>query len=827
MQPLLHTRWYRIVLAALLIALLLTPLSAALAGPEQPGAQQAIPLPPGANVVVELERPAAAKGELRLESMLAQIAAAYSANDLATLATFSGQRHVDLAQGAARVILEMDVDPQAHPAGGPTYEQVALPNGRMATIEHAPAIAIRPELAAAIAATGASYETAYGSWVQVWAPFGSLEALSKIEGTRMVRLPFPAQQDSLPAQSAAPEQAPQVGAQTTEGVGLTNSAAWHSAGWNGTGIKLAVFDFGFTGWNTRQGAGDLPSGANLVLKDFSASYAFGPPGTSGEEHGTACAEIAYDMAPDATVYLYAFSTDAEFGSAVSDYRTNVSGKRVATMSIGWVNAGPYDGTGSINTIVNGAQTDGIFWANSAGNQQRSHHSWTSARYAATDLVAFGTGNVQGIGPNPGSLWNISSGTTLRIFLEWNDWNATRTGNQNHIDYDVELYRWTGSIWSYITGSAEDQCFSSVAPTEAIAYTVPAGGPYNYGIVIWRYQVSGTCSNNFGHWMQLHTFNGFYTSGTGADYAFWYNNTCNSVTIPADGDSAVAVGATFWGEDSNATYTYGLETFSSLGPRNASGGGSPGAAVNKPDVVAPDGVSTAAYGVSNNQAYRINTSTGFWGTSASAPHVAGMAATVWELNPGLSLSALRAYIQGQALYKTDGGTCGGSHAPQSGVQNNRFGWGRINLGAPQAVALAAFSAQQVDNAVQVSWETVSEVDNAGFNLYRSEDPAVLGQRLNAALIPSQSPGSTGGFSYVWEDQAGLAAGSIYFYTLEDVDLSGATTRHGPVSVAFVAPTAVTVSRVQAAPAAPAALPLVGTLLALLTPLAAGLRRRTAD
>ncbi len=152
--------------------------------------------------------------------------------------------------------------------------------------------------------------------------------------------------------------------------------------------------------------------------------------------------------------------------------------------------------------------------------------------------------------------------------------------------------------------------------------------------------------------------------------------------------------------------------------------------------------------------------------------------------------------------------------------------QITESIPAAVALAAFSAQQMDNAVQVSWETVSEVGNAGFNLYRSKDPAALGQQLNAALIPSQSPGSTGGFSYVWEDQAGLAAGSVYFYTLEDVDLSGATTLHGPVSVDFVAPTAVTVGRVQASPAAgAAALPLAAGLLALLAPLAvAGLRRR---
>jgi len=824
---------YRWLFAAAIAAMLLVPLSGVAAGaPNPPGASTTVSLPEGANIVT-FTLDGGQKGAYPgLDAQLSQLAAAYQKGDQAALAAFAGERHVDLAQRSARVILEMAVDPQAQAVGGPTYQQVALPGGRMATIEHAPRVAIRAELAAAIAAAGATYETAYESWVQVLAPFDSLEALARLDGVAYVRLPFPAQQQELPAAPVdAARPRPLVGAQTTEGVSLTNTATWHTAGYNGSGIKLAVFDFGFTGWNTRQAAGDLPAGANLVLKDFSATYAFGPPGTAGEEHGTACAEIAYDMAPDATVYLYAFGTDVEFGQAAGDYTTNISGKRVATMSIGWVNAGPYDGTGPINAIVDNAQAAGILWANAAGNNQRQHHSWTSAQYSGGNGVAFGGGNVQGIGPASPSLWNIPSGTTLTVFLEWNDWNATRTGNASRVDYDVQLYRWTGSSWTYITGALGDQCNNSaVPPVETLSYTVPAGGPYNYGIAIWRYQVSGTCSNNFGHWMQLHTFNGFYTSGTGANYAFWYNNVCNSLTIPADGDSAMAVGATFWGEDGNAAYDYGLETFSSLGPRNASGGGNPGAAVNKPDVAAPDGVSTAAYGASNNQAYRIATSTGFFGTSASAPHVAGMAATVWERNPAFSTSNLRAFIQNEALYKANGGTCGGSMAsagaaPASGTQNNRFGWGRINLGLPQAVSLAGFEAQQQGDAVQVSWETVSELDNLGFNLYRS--PAVDGERMLLAFVPSSAPGSTAGAAYTWQDAAGLVPGQTVYYWLEDVDVSGATTLHGPVSVEFSAPTAVTLGSVNAQGGAPALPPTVIVLVVLAAlAVVAGRRRRVA-
>ena len=90
-------------------------------------------------------------------------------------------------------------------------------------------------------------------------------------------------------------------------------------------------------------------------------------------------------------------------------------------------------------------------------------------------------------------------------------------------------------------------------------------------------------------------------------------------------------------------------------------------------------------------------------------------------------------------------------------------------SPLAVTLAGFSAVQQGEAVLVSWETATELNNLGFNLYRGTSPAgPLGQ-LNETLIPSQSPGSPGGFSYTWEDRVDLVPGTTYFYWIEDVDL----------------------------------------------------------
>ncbi len=113
-----------------------------------------------------------------------------------------------------------------------------------------------------------------------------------------------------------------------------------------------------------------------------------------------------------------------------------------------------------------------------------------------------------------------------------------------------------------------------------------------------------------------------------------------------------------------------------------------------------------------------------------------------------------------------------------------------VGTPLGVMLADFQAEQVGDYVLVTWETVSELNNAGFNLYRGL-LANGGDRELLTFVPSQSPGSSQGASYTYSDTA-VEAGQTYWYWLEDVDLTGRTTLHGPVSITLSVPTAVTLS-----------------------------------
>ena len=101
--------------------------------------------------------------------------------------------------------------------------------------------------------------------------------------------------------------------------------------------------------------------------------------------------------------------------------------------------------------------------------------------------------------------------------------------------------------------------------------------------------------------------------------------------------------------------------------------------------------------------------------------------------------------------------------------------------PSAVELASFTAEPQRRAIVVSWETVSEVDAIGFNLYRADSRDGTQTKLNGTLIPSQGPGSPIGYSYSFVDR-GIRVGRTYYYWLEAIDIYNGTSRFGPVSAA---------------------------------------------
>lgn len=134
------------------------------------------------------------------------------------------------------------------------------------------------------------------------------------------------------------------------------------------------------------------------------------------------------------------------------------------------------------------------------------------------------------------------------------------------------------------------------------------------------------------------------------------------------------------------------------------------------------------------------------------------------------------------------------APSGGTFELQGGFWNPTTAAPLAVTLASFSAASEGGQVLLIWETVSELDNAGFNLYRATSDD-WGSATLLTFVPSQAPGSSQGFAYSYTD-GDVETGLTYWYWLEDVSLAGVTTMHGPVTVTVLAPTAVRIGSFSA-------------------------------
>jgi hypothetical protein len=81
------------------------------------------------------------------------------------------------------------------------------------------------------------------------------------------------------------------------------------------------------------------------------------------------------------------------------------------------------------------------------------------------------------------------------------------------------------------------------------------------------------------------------------------------------------------------------------------------------------------------------------------------------------------------------------------------------------------------AVTVTWSTASELNTAGFNVLRSDNPDGPFTRLNPEIVPA-SPDPLIGGSYVYTDTS-VTPGQTYYYQLEEVESGGGTSRQGTV------------------------------------------------
>ncbi len=111
-----------------------------------------------------------------------------------------------------------------------------------------------------------------------------------------------------------------------------------------------------------------------------------------------------------------------------------------------------------------------------------------------------------------------------------------------------------------------------------------------------------------------------------------------------------------------------------------------------------------------------------------------------------------------------------------------GLGDVCDDTPTAVTLASFRAEVITRTVILIWETRTEIDNAGFNLYRATALDGPYTKINDTLIPAEGDAMSGS-TYSFPDTPGYGT---FFFKLEDVDYYGASTLHGPAKATVVHP-----------------------------------------
>ncbi|MBE0634432.1 PKD domain-containing protein [Candidatus Bipolaricaulota bacterium] len=348
--------------------------------------------------------------------------------------------------------------------------------------------------------------------IKITVPLADLASLaSQLTGVAFIRPPYTPYALGTPSQGTAA-----IGAD-----------AFHSAGIRGAGTKVAVIDLGFSGLAQAQARGDLPY--TVIQNDLSGTGL-----TSGISHGTAVAEIVYDIAPDAQLYLIKIADEVDLDLAVTYCISQ--GIDIINHSLGWYNTNFYDGTGTIASIAQRAITGGILWVNAAGNEAQSHWEGT-----------FTDGNSDGWNDQNVTFY-ASAGSQMVLFLTWNQWPQAST------DYDLYLFDPSSNL---VASSTKHQT-GTEEPTESIQVSASTSGTYTI-------RIQGTGSH------ALELFNLYQTVSPVI--------AASSILAPANVANVVAVGAL-----GHSVYTTGpIEPYSSQGPSNDGR--------SKPDLVAPDNVTT--------------------------------------------------------------------------------------------------------------------------------------------------------------------------------------------------------------------------------------------
>ncbi len=170
-------------------------------------------------------------------------------------------------------------------------------------------------------------------------------------------------------------------------------------------------------------------------------------------------------------------------------------------------------------------------------------------------------------------------------------------------------------------------------------------------------------------------------------------------------------------------------------------------------------------------------------TSSLPTANGAGAIATDVPNTTNASVSQGNVTNTTLIPTSSGYLGVVAVHTSGVDARatvEFDQTYFTITTPTAVHMSELTANSSGTRVVLEWKTGFEVNNLGFKVYRERK----GKRVQlnrsiiagSALMAAQGIAMTAGNWYSWVDPAGTSD-SVYY--LEDIDIDGTRTMHGPV------------------------------------------------
>lgn len=401
-----------------------------------------------------------------------------------------------------------------------------------------------------------------------------------------------------------PVMPPVVGSIVSEGDRIHKADVFReNTGLTGEGIKIGVISDGVNSWTDARDEGELPN--ITVLSD-----------NTGGDEGTALLEIIHDLAPEAELYFHDCGQNTiAFKEAIKALAD--SGCKIIVDDISWPSE-PYFEDGNIarylKKTINHSKNDFIY-ITSAGNSGMSHYQ---------NLFNGDRGNFhdfseqQGIQSMP---VYVPPNGLLQVVLQWDD----RFGKSAN-DYDLYLFDETYTLLNIEGGMSTQNGRSN--PMEYTYYYNTTSEPQVIYVDIHKYRgIKKT--------LELYVYGGYIL-----DYSTNEDSIYGHAAVP----EVVTVGAINANHyDGTPNTSYDIAEYSSQGnvtivyPKTE--------IRNKPDICGVSGVSVSGAGGFPST---------FYGTSASAPHIAGLAALIWCQSPNKKASQIKSILMDHTLDLGDPG-----------------------------------------------------------------------------------------------------------------------------------------------------------------------------